>query len=115
MSAIPADASATASSSAAADIPATGASTNGAADLAPADAVADVRLVHGHLSEPELAAIAVVVSAMSVTSRLEARERALAEGADDAASAWMDPVHRLPRGHALRGAASPSAWQFSDR
>ena len=76
---------------------------------------ADVRLVRGHLESDELAAIAVVVSAMSVTSRIEAEERALAEGMGGASSAWSDPVHCHPRAHAMRALASPSAWLFSDR
>ncbi|WP_114855609.1 acyl-CoA carboxylase epsilon subunit [Brachybacterium sp. YJGR34] len=75
----------------------------------------DVRLVQGTLRDDELAAIAVVVSAMSVTSRLEAEERSLAEGRGAGAGAWSDPVHTHPRGHVLRSAPSPSAWQFSDR
>jgi len=76
---------------------------------------ADVRLVRGHLGADELAAIAVVVSTMSVTSRIEAEERALAEGMGGASSAWSDPVHCHPRAHALRVQASPSAWQYYDR
>lgn len=80
----------------------------------PAAARADVRAVRGHLATDELAAIAVVVSAMSVTSRVEAEERQLAAGAS-ASSAWSDPVHCHPRAHGLRGHASPNAWQFADR
>lgn len=76
---------------------------------------ADVRLVHGHLEADELAAIAVVVSTMSVTSRIEAEERTLAEGMGAASSAWSDPVHCHPRAHALRSQAAPSAWLFYDR
>lgn len=75
----------------------------------------DVRLVQGYLRDDELAAIAVVVSAMSVTSRLEAEERTLAEGRGAGAGAWSDPIHCHPRAHGLRGLPSPSAWQFSDR
>ncbi|MGO1568412.1 MAG: acyl-CoA carboxylase epsilon subunit [Brachybacterium sp.] len=75
----------------------------------------DVRLVKGHLRDEELAAIAVVVSAMSVTSRLEADERLLAEGLAAGAGAWSDPVHCHPRAHGLRGLPSAAAWQFSDR
>lgn len=75
----------------------------------------DVRLVQGYLRDDELAAIAVVISAMSVTSRLEAEERALAEGQGAGAGAWADPVHCHPRAHGLRGLPSPAAWQFSDR
>ena len=52
---------------------------------------------------------------MSVTSRLEAEERLLAEGRGAGAGAWTDPVHCHPRSHALRHQASPTAWQFSDR
>ncbi|ACU85920.1 hypothetical protein Bfae_21130 [Brachybacterium faecium DSM 4810] len=76
---------------------------------------ADVRLVQGYLRDDELAAIAVVVSAMSVTSRLEAEERLLAEGRGAGAGAWNDAVHTHPRGHGLRGLPSATAWQFSDR
>ncbi|MFC7376592.1 acyl-CoA carboxylase subunit epsilon [Brachybacterium sp. GCM10030268] len=76
---------------------------------------ADVRLVRGQLASDELAAIAVVVSAMSVTSRLEAEERDLAEGRTGGPSAWSDPVHTHPRAHGLRSHPSPTAWQFSDR
>ena len=76
---------------------------------------ADVRLVQGRLAADELAAIAVVVSAMSVTSRLEADERALAQGRVGGPGAWSDPVHSHPRSHALRHHASAAAWQFSDR
>ncbi|MGO2191450.1 MAG: hypothetical protein ACTH43_02395 [Brachybacterium sp.] len=75
----------------------------------------DVRLVQGYLRDDELAAIAVVISAMSVTSRLEAEERTLAEGQGAGAGAWADPVHGHPRAHGLRGLPSPAAWQFSDR
>ena len=75
----------------------------------------DVRLVQGYLRDDELAAIAVVVSTMSVTSRLEAEERLLAEGRGAGAGAWNDAVHCHPRGHGLRGLPSPTAWQFSDR
>jgi len=75
----------------------------------------DVKLVQGRLAADELAAIAVVVSTMSVTSRLEADERALAEGRGGGPSAWNGPVHSHPRAHALRGHASPTAWQFADR
>lgn len=75
----------------------------------------DVRLVQGYLRDDELAAVALVVSAMSVTSRLEAEERMLAEGRGAGAAAWNDPVHTHPRTHALRARASATAWQFSDR
>jgi hypothetical protein len=75
----------------------------------------DVRLVRGALRDDELAAIAVVVSAMSVTSRLEAEERSLAEGRGAGAGAWSEPVHTHPRAHGLRSQASPTAWQFADR
>nr|WP_245354765.1 hypothetical protein [Brachybacterium sacelli] len=72
-------------------------------------------MVQGRLAADELAAIAVVVSAMSVTSRLEAEERSLAEGRVDGPGAWSDPVHSHPRSHPLRHHASSTAWQFSDR
>ncbi len=75
----------------------------------------DVQLVRGELRDDELAAIAVVVSAMSVTSRLEAEERSLAEGRGAGAGAWSEPVHTHPRAHGLRNQASPTAWQFADR
>ena len=81
----------------------------------PAVRTSDVRLVQGYLRDDELVAIAVVVSAMSVTSRLEAEERLLAEGRGPGAGAWSDPVHCHPRAHGLRGMASATAWQFSDR
>lgn len=79
-----------------------------------AAAAADVRLVRGHLAADELAAIAVVVSAMSVTSRLEAEERALAEGRHGA-SAWGAPAHTHAAAHRERLRPSPSAWIFTDR
>lgn len=81
----------------------------------PAVRPSDVRLVHGYLRDDELAAIAVVVSAMSVTSRLEAEERLLAEGRGAGAGSWNDAVHSLPRAHGLRARPSANAWQFSDR
>ncbi|MDN6301633.1 MAG: hypothetical protein ACTMKY_07970 [Dermabacteraceae bacterium] len=86
----------------------------GGAD-APAVRPSDVRLVQGYLRDDELAAITVVVSAMSVTSRLEAEERLLAEGRGAGAGAWNDPVHAHPRAHGLRSLPSATAWQFSDR
>ncbi|MDN5600159.1 MAG: hypothetical protein L0G52_06455 [Brachybacterium sp.] len=86
----------------------------GGAD-APAVHPSDVRLVQGYLRDDELAAITVVVSAMSVTSRLEAEERLLAEGRGAGAGAWNDPVHAHPRAHGLRSLPSATAWQFSDR
>jgi hypothetical protein len=78
----------------------------------------DVRLVAGRLSDVEVAAIVVALSAMSVTSRLEADERNVAEAyASDAAAldGWDDPIHRLPRTHTLRTQPSATAWMFSDR
>ena len=75
----------------------------------------DVRLVQGYLRDDELAAIAVVISAMSVTSRLEAEERLLAEGHGAGAGAWNDAVHCHPRAHGLRSRPSATAWQFSER
>ncbi|MDN5900079.1 MAG: hypothetical protein L0H74_08435 [Brachybacterium sp.] len=93
--------------------PATGAAAG--TEEAPAVSPSDVRLVQGYLRDDELAAIAVVVSAMSVTSRLEAEERQLAEGSGTGAGAWNDAVHCHPRAHGLRGRPSPAAWQFSDR
>lgn len=92
-----------------------GTAHDAAAGGEPAVRPSDVRLVQGYLRDEELAAIAVVVSAMSVTSRLEAEERLLAEGRGAAAGAWSDPVHCHPRAHGLRGLPSPAAWQFSDR
>ncbi len=79
-----------------------------------AQVASQVRVTRGKLSDAELAAVAVVVSAMSVTSRLEAEERMLAEGSPES-SAWNDPVHQLPRSHSLRSRPGPGAWQFSDR
>lgn len=94
--------------------PAAGSAAGSEPDAQPALAPSDVRLVSGHLETQELAAIAVVVSTMSVTSRLEAEERALAEGTGHA-SAWSDPIHSHPRAHGLRSQASPTAWQYADR
>ena len=79
-----------------------------------APAGADVRLVAGRLAADELAAIAVVVSTMSVTSRLEAEERALAEGRHGA-SAWISPVHTHGGAHRERLRPSASCWMFADR
>lgn len=93
-----------------------------AAGVSPADGVpsapvspSGVRLVQGYLADDELAAIAVVVSAMSVTSRLEAEERALVEGRGAGAGTWNDPAQCYPRAHGLRAQATPTAWQFGDR
>ncbi|MCT1909277.1 acyl-CoA carboxylase epsilon subunit [Brachybacterium paraconglomeratum] len=74
----------------------------------------DVRLVAGRLAPDELAAIAVVVSAMSVTSRLEAEERSLADGVGGA-SAWSSPVHTHVGGHTERMRPSSTCWTFTDR
>ena len=63
----------------------------------------DVRLVQGYLRDDELAAIAVVVSAMSVTSRLEAEERLLAEGRGAGAGAWNDAESVLGAGGIRHG------------
>lgn len=78
-------------------------------------AVPDVRLVTGHLTDHELAALTVVVSALSVTSRQEAQQRRLLEGAATVADGWGDPVHRLPGMHAARALPTDCAWQFSHR
>ena len=86
-----------------------GAGASGAA-VAPSD----VRLVAGRLAPDELAAIAVVVSAMSVTSRLEAEERSLADGVGGA-SAWSSPVHTHVGGHTERMRPSRTCWTFTDR
>ncbi|MGY5765901.1 hypothetical protein ACXET9_11950 [Brachybacterium sp. DNPG3] len=76
----------------------------------------DVRLVQGRLADAELAAIAVVVSAMSVTSRIEAEERSLATGPGaSGAGSWGDALRTHPRSHGLRLQASSTAWQFGDR
>jgi hypothetical protein len=78
----------------------------------------DVRLVAGRLSDVEVSAIVVALSAMSVTSRLEADERDVAEtygSGTGALDGWDDPVHRLPRAHTLRTLPSETAWMFSDR
>ena len=77
-------------------------------------APSDVRLVAGRLAPDELAAIAVVVSAMSVTSRLEAEERSLADGFGGA-SAWTSPVHTHLGGHTERLRPSSTCWTFTDR
>ena len=83
-----------------------GAGASGGAAVAPSDA--------GRLAPDELAAIAVVVSAMSVTSRLEARERSLADGIGGA-SAWSSPVHTHVGGHTERLRPSSTCWTFTDR
>ncbi|MGP9693904.1 acyl-CoA carboxylase epsilon subunit [Brachybacterium sp. AOP25-B2-12] len=76
----------------------------------------DVRLVAGRLSDEELAAVAVALSALSVASRAEASERALAEGqGPGGGDGWTDAVHRLPGTHAARVLAADGAWQFSHR
>jgi hypothetical protein len=83
-----------------------------------AAAAASVRLESGRLSNDELAAIAVAVSALSVASRLEAEERALAEASGvsgTGSDAWTDAAHRLQQGHRLRSLPSDNAWVFSDR
>ena len=85
-----------------------------AAGSSPAVQAADVRLVAGRLAADELAAIAVVVSAMSVTSRLEAEERALAEGRLGG-SAWTSPVHTHGGAHRERLHPSSSCWMYADR
>ena len=103
-----ADASATAQGASAAKGPSADGSV---AEAAPRS---DVRLVAGRLAADELAAIAVVVSAMSVTSRLEAEERSLAEGLGGE-SGWTSPVHTHARGHAQRLHPSASAWLHADR
>ncbi|MEY8656156.1 hypothetical protein [Brachybacterium paraconglomeratum] len=87
-----------------------GAGASGGAAVAPSD----VRLVAGRLAPDELAAIAVVVSAMSVTSRLEAEERSLADGFGGA-SAWSSPVHTHVGGHTERLRPSSTCWTFTDR
>ena len=91
-------------------------STGSAAPAEDALAVrpSDVRLVQGYLRDDELAAIAVVVSTMSVTSRLEAEERSLAEGLHGA-SAWTSPVHTHGGAHHERLRPSASCWMFADR
>lgn len=89
---------------------ASGAGSSGAAGITPSD----VRLVSGRLASDELAAIAVVVAAMSVTSRLEAEERSLADGLGGA-SAWTSPVHTHVGGHTERLRPSSTCWTFTDR
>ncbi|MDO5662173.1 MAG: acyl-CoA carboxylase epsilon subunit [Brachybacterium sp.] len=74
----------------------------------------EVRLVSGRLSDVELAAIAVAVSAMSVISREEAAERALAEGTG-VTDGWGSQSLALPGNHAGRHAPCESAWLFSQR
>lgn len=74
-----------------------------------------VKLVSGKLSDTELAAIAVAVSALSVVSREEAHERELAARAGSNDSGWTQAAHRLARGHELRDAKGPSAWRFNHR
>ena len=80
-----------------------------------AAAAAGVRVVTGHLETEELAAIAVVVSAMSVTSRLEAEERALAESHSAGSGVWNDPVHCHPHTFEARNHCSEAAWRYSHR
>ncbi|WP_411769568.1 hypothetical protein, partial [Citrobacter sp. HSTU-ABk15] len=72
-------------------------------------------VVTGHLETEELAAIAVVVSAMSVTSRLEAEERALAESHLAGSGVWNDPVHCHPHTFEARNHCSEAAWRYSHR
>lgn len=78
-------------------------------------AAAGVRVVTGHLETEELAAIAVVVSAMSVTSRLEAEERTLAESHSAGSGVWNDPVHCHPHTFEARNHCSEAAWRYSHR
>ncbi|MCT2261072.1 hypothetical protein M3F59_05435 [Brachybacterium muris] len=78
-------------------------------------AAAGVRVVTGRLETEELAAIAVVVSAMSVTSRLEAEERLLTEGHSAGAGVWNDPVHCHPHTFEARNHCSEAAWRYSHR
>ena len=80
-----------------------------------AAAAAGVRVVTGYLETEELAAIAVVVSAMSVTSRLEAEERALAESHSAGSGVWNDPVHCHPHTFEARNHCSEAAWRYSHR
>ncbi|MEE1616860.1 acyl-CoA carboxylase epsilon subunit [Brachybacterium sp. J153] len=98
--------------------PAIALEASGASEASEASSVdaprADVRLVAGRLEPAELAAIAVVVSAMSVTSRLEAEERSLAVGGG-AESGWAAPVHTHAGGHRERLHPSASAWMLADR
>lgn len=75
----------------------------------------DVRLVGGHLSETELAALTAAVAAVSVASRELAHERELAQSTTGASSCWGDATQRHPRAHGLRSHPGPGAWQFSDR
>ena len=110
----PSGSSAPSDPSAPTDGPATpGAGPGGAADTGIRDS--GVRVVTGRLETEELAAIAVVVSAMSVTSRLEAEERMLAEGHSAGAGVWNDPVHCHPRTFEVRNHCSDAAWRFSHR
>lgn len=82
---------------------------------APAVRPSDVRLVSGKLSEPELAAIAVAVSAYSVISRIEAHERELVQRSGTAMSTWNAPQSVLPSGWPRRHQPGPATWRFSHR
>ncbi|MCT1653329.1 hypothetical protein [Brachybacterium muris] len=87
----------------------------GANPTAPVATDSGVRVVTGRLETEELAAIAVVVSAMSVTSRLEAEERLLTEGHSAGAGVWNDPVHCHPHTFEARNHCSEAAWRYSHR
>lgn len=86
-------------------------------ESAPAEAEArpDVRIVAGRLSDLELAAVTVALSALSGASRAEASERELAAGVVRGEDGWTDAVHRLPGMHAARSLATDGAWRFSHR
>ncbi|CAM3969160.1 hypothetical protein M3A96_05145 [Helcobacillus massiliensis] len=86
----------------------------GQVEVSPAASTA-VKLVSGQLSNDELAAIAVAVSALSVVAREEAHQRELESRSGDRGTGWSSPVHRVRGGHALRGERGPMAWRFNHR
>lgn len=92
-----------------------------AADGSPGGSTADgrqrseLRLVSGSLSDEELAAVTVAISALNAASRVEAEERRLADGARAGSDGWSDAVHRLPGMHAARNQCGEAAWAFSHR
>ena len=66
-------------------------------------------------SGPGWPALASSQAAMSVTSRLEAEERMLAESHSAGSGVWNDPVHCHPHTFEARNQCSQAAWQFSHR
>lgn len=71
----------------------------------------EVRIVSGHLSDAEIAAVGVALAAMNAASRAEAAQRAPEDGAP--AAAWADAGLRL--GRPSGAAPGPGTWSFSHR